>query len=84
MAARAMLAHARDRATLLRSREEISVTIGRVWRDAMQGERRSHGKAMATTSNAAVRLPDAIQMLQLFMSDSLGFCMQQSGLNHFQ
>ena len=26
---------------------------------------------MATTSNAAVRPPDAIQVLQLFMSDSL-------------
>jgi len=28
----------------LRSREEISVTIERVWLDAMQGERRSHSE----------------------------------------
>ncbi|SDY01670.1 hypothetical protein SAMN05421881_10158 [Nitrosomonas halophila] len=56
---------------VLRSREGISVTIGRAWWDAMQGERRSHSKAIATTSNAAVRPPDAIQLLQLFMSDSL-------------
>ena len=47
------------------------MTIGRVWWDAMQGERRSHSKAMATTSNAAVRPPDVIQVLQLFMNDSL-------------
>ena len=28
----------------LRSREEISVTFGRFWRDAMQGVRRSHSE----------------------------------------
>ncbi|WP_292986434.1 hypothetical protein [Nitrosomonas sp.] len=48
------------------------MTIGRVWRGAMQGERMSHSKAMATTNNAAVCPPDAIQVLQLFMNDSLG------------
>ncbi|WP_292988998.1 hypothetical protein [Nitrosomonas sp.] len=47
------------------------MTIERVWRDAMQGERMSHSKAMATTNNAAVCPPDAIQVLQLFMNDSL-------------
>jgi len=57
---------------LLRSREETSVTIGHVRRDAMQGERMSHSKAMTTTNNAAVCPPDAIQVLQLFMNDSLG------------
>ncbi|WP_292987755.1 hypothetical protein [Nitrosomonas sp.] len=46
------------------------MTIGRVWRDAMQGERMSYSKAMATTNNAAVCPPDAIQVLQLFMNDS--------------
>ncbi|WP_292989580.1 hypothetical protein [Nitrosomonas sp.] len=46
------------------------MTIGRVWRDAMQGERMSHSKAMAATNNAAVCPPDAIQVLQLFMNDS--------------
>ena len=46
------------------------MTIGRVWWDAMQGERRSHSKAMATTSNAAVCPPDVIQVLQLFMNGS--------------
>ena len=54
-----------------RRREEVSVTIERVWLDAMQGERRSHSLAMATTNNAAVCLPDVIQVLQLFMNDSL-------------
>ncbi|WP_292989924.1 hypothetical protein [Nitrosomonas sp.] len=47
------------------------MTIGRVWRDAMQSERMSHSKAMATTNNAAMCPPDAIQVLQLFMNDSL-------------
>jgi len=37
----------------------------------MQGERMSHSKAMATTNNAAVCPPDAIQVLQLSMNDSL-------------
>ncbi|WP_292986805.1 hypothetical protein [Nitrosomonas sp.] len=31
----------------------------------------SHSKAMAATNNAAVCPPDAIQVLQLFMNDSL-------------
>ncbi|WP_292990121.1 hypothetical protein [Nitrosomonas sp.] len=47
------------------------MTIGRVWRGAMQGERMSHSKAMTTTNNAAVCPPDAIQVLHLFMNDSL-------------
>ncbi|WP_292988161.1 hypothetical protein [Nitrosomonas sp.] len=49
------------------------MTIGRTWRDAMQGERMSHSKAMAATNNAAVCPPDAIQVLQLFMNDSLHY-----------
>ncbi|WP_292990992.1 hypothetical protein [Nitrosomonas sp.] len=47
------------------------MTIGRVWRDAMQGERMSHSTRLwTTTNNAAVCPPGAIQVLHLFMNDS--------------
>ncbi|WP_292987578.1 hypothetical protein [Nitrosomonas sp.] len=50
------------------------MTTRRLWRDAMQDERMSHSRAMVTTNNAAVCPPDAIQVLQLFMNDSLAAC----------
>lgn len=54
--------------------KEISVTFGRLWRDAMQGVRCAAVRALQATDNAAARPPESIQMGHLFFYCPLVHC----------